>query len=58
MVTTILMIGMGTYILWQTIFVRWAMASLIFSVVLLLFACYRTKMIWIYFTQRGKNHGP
>jgi hypothetical protein len=55
MVTTLLMAGLGIYILWQTIFVRWAMPSLIFSVVLLLFAFYRTRMMWVYFSQRGKH---
>jgi hypothetical protein len=56
-VTTILMVGLGVYILWQTIFVRWAIASLIFGIALLLFSLYRARMIWTYFQQRGRRNG-
>ena len=51
------MVGLGGYILWQTIFVRWAIPSLIFGVALLLFALFRIRMIWIYFQQRGRRNG-
>jgi len=56
-VTTILMVGLGAYILWNTIFVRWAFPSLIFSIALLLFSLYRGRMIWTYFQQRGRRNG-
>ena len=51
------MVGLGSYILWQTIFVSWAFPSLIFGCALLLFGLFRIRMIWIYFQQRGKRHG-
>jgi hypothetical protein len=51
------MVGLGVYILWQTIFVRWAIASLIFGIALLLFSLYRARMIWTYFQQRGRRNG-
>jgi len=54
MITTILMVGLGAYILWQTIFVKWAIASLIFGVAILLFGLFRIRMIWAYFQQRGR----
>jgi hypothetical protein len=54
-VTTILMVGLGIYILWQTIFFRWASISFIFSVAILLFALFRIRMIWTYFQQRRKD---
>ena len=57
MATTLLMMGLGCYILWQTVFVKWAMPSLIFAVALLLFASYRAKMIWNYFSHRRTHHG-
>ncbi len=57
MATTGLMIVLGGYILWKTVFVRWAAASLIFSVALLLFGLYRARMIRTYFRQRGRSHG-
>jgi multisubunit Na+/H+ antiporter MnhC subunit len=56
-VTTGLMVVLGFYILWQTIFVRWAIASLIFGIALLLFSLYRARMIWTYFQQRGRRNG-
>jgi hypothetical protein len=56
-VTTLFMVGLGSYILWQTIFVRWAIASLIFGIALLLFSLYRARMIWTYFQQRGRRNG-
>jgi multisubunit Na+/H+ antiporter MnhC subunit len=56
-VTTGLMVVIGFYILWQTIFVRWAIASLIFGIALLLFSLYRARMIWTYFQQRGRRNG-
>ena len=54
MITTILMVGLGSYILWQTIFVRWAIPSLIFGVAILLYGLFRIRMIWAYFQQRGR----
>jgi hypothetical protein len=57
MTTTLLMVILGGYILWQTIFVRWAVPSLIFSVALLLFALLRIRMVWTYFQQKGKRRG-
>jgi hypothetical protein len=57
MITTGFMIVLGSYILWQTIFVRWAIPSLIFSVALLLFSVFRIKMIWTYFQQKGRRDG-
>jgi NhaP-type Na+/H+ or K+/H+ antiporter len=56
-ITTTLMVGLGIYILWQTIFVRWAIASLIFGVAILLYGLFRIRMIWAYFQQRGRRHG-
>jgi len=56
-ITTSLMAVLGFYILWQTIFVKWAIPSLIFGVVLLLFALFRIRMIWTYFQQRGRGNG-
>jgi hypothetical protein len=53
-VTTSLMVVLGFYILWQTIFVRWAILSLIFSIALLLYSLFRIRMIWTYFQQRGR----
>ena len=53
-VTTGLMVVLGFYILWQTIFVRWAILSLIFSIALLLYSLFRIRMIWTYFQQRGR----
>jgi hypothetical protein len=48
------MVGLGAYILWQTIFLRWAVPSLIFGVAILFFGLFRIRMIWGYFQQRGK----
>ena len=53
-VTTSLMVVLGFYILWQTIFVRWAILSLIFSIALLLYSLFRIRVIWTYFQQRGR----
>jgi hypothetical protein len=53
-ITTILMVGLGSYILWQAIFVRWAVPSLIFGVAILLYGLFRIRMVWTYFQQRGK----
>ena len=55
MATTLLMWVLGAFVLWQTLFVRWAVPSLIFSISLLLFALYRTKMVLLYFRQKGKR---
>ncbi len=57
MVTTALMMILGGYILWQTLFARWAFPSLIFSVALLLFGLFRIRMIWNYFRERRKRYG-
>jgi hypothetical protein len=57
MVTTGIMAVLSLYILWQTLFVRWAIPSLIFGVVLLLFSLFRINMIWSYFQQKGKRNG-
>ncbi len=57
MTTTLLMVILGCTILWQTVFVRWAVPSLIFSVALLLFGLLRMRMVWIYFQQKRKRHG-
>jgi hypothetical protein len=57
MTTTLLMVILGGYILWQTLFVRWAFPSLIFSVALLLFGLLRIRMVWTYFQQKGKRRG-
>ncbi len=57
MTTTLLMVILGGYILWQTIFVRWAFPSLIFSMALLLFGLFRIRMVWSYFQRKGKRHG-
>jgi len=51
------MVLLGCYILWQTFFVRWAVPPLIFGVVILLFGCYRTKMIRAYFRERRRKDG-
>ena len=51
------MVVLGFYILWQTIFVRWAIPSLIFGIALLLFSLFRIRMIWTYFQQRGRRNG-
>jgi hypothetical protein len=56
-VTTGLMVVLGFYILWQTIFVRWAIPSLIFGIALLLYSLFRVRMIWAYFQQRGRRSG-
>ena len=56
-VTTSLMVVLGFYILWQTIFVRWAIPSLIFGIAILLYSLFRVRMIWTYFQQRKRNHG-
>jgi len=56
-VTTGLMVVLGSYILWQTIFVRWAIPSLIFGIALLLYSLFRVRMIWTYFQQRGRGDG-
>ncbi|MGA2317070.1 MAG: hypothetical protein ABSG71_11925 [Thermodesulfobacteriota bacterium] len=56
-VTTGLMVVLGFYILWQTIFVRWAIPSLIFGIALLLYSLFRVRMIWTYFQQRGRRSG-
>jgi NhaP-type Na+/H+ or K+/H+ antiporter len=53
-ITTFLMVGLGVYILWQTIFIRWAIPSLIFGVAILLYGLFRIRMIWAYFQQRGR----
>ncbi len=49
--------GLGAYILWQTIFIRWVFPSLIFSIALLLYSLYRVRMIWTYFQQKGRRDG-
>ncbi len=54
MITTLLMAGLGVYILWQTIFIRWAVPALIFGVAILLYGLFRIRMIWIYFQRRGR----
>jgi len=51
------MIVLGFYILWQTIFLRWAVPSLIFGGALLLFGLFRIRMIQGYFHQKGKKDG-
>ena len=56
-VTTFLMLGLGTYIFWQTIFIRWALPSLILAVAFLLYGSLRVRMIWIYFREKGGRHG-
>ncbi|HUL36792.1 MAG TPA: hypothetical protein VLW47_03840 [Thermodesulfobacteriota bacterium] len=56
-VTTILMVVLGAYILWQTIFIRWAFPSLILGIALLLYSLYRVRMIWTYFQRRGRRNG-
>ena len=56
-VTTVLMAGLGIYILWETVFVRWAFPSLILAMALLLYSVYRVRMIWSYFQQRGRGNG-
>ncbi len=58
MVTTVLMVVLGSYIFWQAVFVKWAIPSMIFSVALLLFGLFRFRLIWAYFQQRGKRHDP
>ncbi|HVP80238.1 MAG TPA: hypothetical protein VMV04_20340 [Thermodesulfobacteriota bacterium] len=57
MITTGFMVILGFYILWQTLFVRWAIPSLIFSIALLLFSIFRIRMIWTYFQQKGRRNG-
>ncbi|MGD0918550.1 MAG: hypothetical protein ABSB22_19050 [Thermodesulfobacteriota bacterium] len=56
-VTTGLMVVLGLYVLWQTIFVRWAFPSLIFGGALLLFGLFRIRMILDYFHRKGKTDG-
>jgi hypothetical protein len=56
-VTTFLMLGLGAYVLWQTIFIRWALPSLILAVAFLLYGFLRVRMIWTYFRERGGRHG-
>ena len=51
------MVVLGFYILWQTLFVRWALPSLILGAALLLFGLFRIKMIWTYFQQKGRRNG-
>jgi len=57
MITTGFMVVLGFYILWQTLFVRWAIPSLIFSIVLVLFGIFRIRMIWAYFQQKDRRNG-
>jgi hypothetical protein len=57
MITTVLMAGLGSYILWQTIWVRWVFPSFIFGLALFLFGILRMRMIWLYFQERVKKHG-
>jgi hypothetical protein len=57
MITTGLMVVLGFYILWQTLYVRWAIPSLIFSIALVLFGIFRIRMIWTYFQQKGRRNG-
>jgi uncharacterized protein (DUF2062 family) len=54
--TTALMAVLGLSILWQTFFVGWAIPSLIFGTVLLLFSLFRIRMILAYFHQRRIRH--
>ena len=56
-VTTILMAGLGVYILWETVFVRWVFPSLIFGIALSLYSLYRARAIWTYFQQKGRRDG-
>ena len=51
------MVVLGFYILWQTLFVRWAIPSLIFSLALVLFGIFRIRLIWTYFQQKGRRNG-
>jgi hypothetical protein len=51
------MVVLGAYILWQTIFIRWAFPSLILGIALLLYSLYRVRMIWTYFQRRGRRNG-
>jgi hypothetical protein len=51
------MVVLGFYILWQTLFVRWAIPSLIFSIAILLYSLFRIRMIRSYFQQRGEKDG-
>ncbi len=57
MTTTGLMLILGGYILWQTVFVRWALPSFLFSTALVLFATFRIRMIWSYFREKREQHG-
>jgi hypothetical protein len=56
-ITTGIMVILSCYILWQTIFVRWTIPSLIFGVVLLLYGLFRIRMIRAYFQERGRRNG-
>ena len=56
-VATILMAGLGIYILWETVFVRWVFPSLILGVALLLYSLYRARAIWTYFQRRDRRDG-
>ena len=56
-VTTFLMLGLGAYVFWQTIFIRWALPSLILAVAFLLYGSLRVRMIWSYFRERRGRHG-
>ena len=55
--TTGLMVVLGLYILWHTIFIRWALPSLILGGAFLLFGLFRIRMIWAYFQKRGRRDG-
>jgi hypothetical protein len=55
--TTGLMVVLGVYILWQTVFVAWAFPSLILGAALLLFGLFRIRIIWAYFQKRGRRDG-
>jgi hypothetical protein len=57
MVTTLVMLALGGYILWRAILGSGGIIPLIFSILLLLFSMYRIRMIWTYFQQKGSRHG-
>ncbi len=58
MATTAIMVCLGITLLWQTLFIRWAVPSLILGIALLLFSLMRVRFIVLYFRAKARPYGP
>gem|GEM_PF-942031 len=55
-ITTFIIGGLGIYIIFQTIFIKWTIGSLLFGLLLSSYATFRLRMIRTYFNKGGMEH--